>query len=140
MATTAQLPTQVSPPEFALSPALPHQIGGAEVWAFPVLPGDDGPLLGPGADEASEALGTDLLAALEVARATGRAGIDCRQRRMTSAILWLGACVAIWRSADSHAALRHRSTRRSSVHSRELAYEPHTSSIAPERRRRSTRR
>ena len=74
MATTAQLPTQVSPPEFALSPALPHQIGGAEVWAFPVLPGDDGPLLGPGADEASEALGIDLLAALEVARATGRAG------------------------------------------------------------------
>ncbi|HSU02987.1 MAG TPA: M17 family peptidase N-terminal domain-containing protein, partial [Nocardioides sp.] len=74
MATTAQLPTQVSPPQFALSPALPHQIGGAEVWAFPVLPGDDGPLLGPGADEASEALGVDLLAALDVARATGRAG------------------------------------------------------------------
>ena len=74
MATTAQLPTQVSPPEFALSPALPHQIGGAEVWAFPVVPGDDGPLLGPGAEEASEALGIDLLAALDVARATGRAG------------------------------------------------------------------
>ena len=74
MVTTAQLPTQVSPPQFALSPALPHQIGGAEVWAFPVLPGDDGPLLGPGADEASEVLGVDLLAALEVARATGRAG------------------------------------------------------------------
>ncbi|GAA1936806.1 leucyl aminopeptidase family protein [Nocardioides hwasunensis] len=70
----AQLPTQVSPPEFALSSALPHQIGGAEVWAFPVLPGEDGPLLGPGADEASEALGTDLLAALEAARATGRTG------------------------------------------------------------------
>ncbi len=68
------LPTQVSPPEFALSPALPHQIGGAEVWAFPVLPGDDGPLLGPGADEASEALGIDLLAALDAARGTGRTG------------------------------------------------------------------
>ncbi len=74
MVATAQLPTQVSPPEFALSPALPHQIGGAEVWAFPVLPGDDGPLLGPGADEASEVLGVDLLAALEISRATGRAG------------------------------------------------------------------
>ena len=37
MATSPQLPTQVSPPEFALSPALPHQIGGAEVWAFPVV-------------------------------------------------------------------------------------------------------
>jgi leucyl aminopeptidase len=71
---TPQLPPQVSPPEFALSPALPHQIGGAEVWAFPVLPGDDGPLLGPGADEASDALGVDLLAALEAARATGRTG------------------------------------------------------------------
>jgi leucyl aminopeptidase len=72
--TTAALPTQVSPPEFALSPALPHQIGGAEVWAFPVLPDEDGPLLGPGADEAAEALGIDLLAALEAARATGRTG------------------------------------------------------------------
>lgn len=68
------LPTQVSPPEFALSPALPHQISGAEVWAFPVLPGEDGPLLGPGAEEASEVLGVDLLAALEAARATGRTG------------------------------------------------------------------
>jgi leucyl aminopeptidase len=72
--TTAALPTQVSPPEFALSPALPHQIGGAEAWAFPVLPDEDGPLLGPGADEAAEALGIDLLAALEAARATGRTG------------------------------------------------------------------
>jgi leucyl aminopeptidase len=74
VATSAQLPTQVSPPEFALSPALPHQIGGAEVWAFPVLPDPDGLLLGPGADEASEVLGLDLLAALDAARATGRAG------------------------------------------------------------------
>ena len=61
MPSTA-LPPQVSPPEFALSPALPHQIGGAEVWAFPVLPDADGPLLGPGADEAGDALGVDLLA------------------------------------------------------------------------------
>ena len=74
MATTAQLPTQVSPPQFALSPALPHQVGGAEVWAFPVLPGVDGPLLGPGADEASELLGVDLLGLLESSRATGRTG------------------------------------------------------------------
>ena len=73
MPSTA-LPPQVSPPEFALSPALPHQIGGAEVWAFPVLPDEDGPLLGPGADEAGDALGVDLLAALEASRATGRTG------------------------------------------------------------------
>ncbi|MCF6376743.1 leucyl aminopeptidase family protein [Nocardioides KLBMP 9356] len=71
---TAQLPPQASPPQFALSPALPHQIGGAEVWAFPVLPDSDGPLLGPGADEASDALDVDLLAALEAGRGTGRAG------------------------------------------------------------------
>ncbi len=44
------------------------------MWAFPVLPDPDGLLLGPGADGASEALGVDLLAALEAARATGRAG------------------------------------------------------------------
>jgi leucyl aminopeptidase len=75
VADTASLPAQVSPPEFALSPALPHQIGGAAVWAFPVLPGDDGAvLLGPGADEASDVLGVDLLAALEAVRATGRTG------------------------------------------------------------------
>ena len=75
MADTVSLPAQVSPPEFALSPALPHQIGGAEVWAFPVLPGeDDSVLLGPGADEAAELLGVDLLAALEAVRATGRTG------------------------------------------------------------------
>lgn len=75
MGIPAQLPRQVSPPEFALSPALPHQIGGAEVWAFPVIPGDGGPLLlGPGAAEASDALGVDLLAALEAVRATGKTG------------------------------------------------------------------
>ena len=75
MVTTPQLPSQVSPPEFALSPALPHQIGGAEVWAFPVLAAGDGTLLlGPGAEEASDALGVDLLAALEVVQAKGAAG------------------------------------------------------------------
>ena len=88
MADTLSLPAQVSPPEFALSPALPHQIGGAAVWAFPVLRGEaadaaatDGDdagrpvvLLGPGADEAADALGVDLLAAAEAFRATGRAG------------------------------------------------------------------
>ncbi len=75
MAATPQLPAQVSPPEFALSPALPHQIGGAEVWALPVLPGEDGDvLLGPGADEASQQLGIDLLDLLDSSGATGRTG------------------------------------------------------------------
>ncbi|HXH81248.1 leucyl aminopeptidase family protein [Nocardioides sp.] len=77
MATTSQLPVQVSPPEFALSPALPHQIGGAEVWALPVIPadGEGGSVaLGPGADEAGDLLGLDLLGILEVHKATGRTG------------------------------------------------------------------
>jgi leucyl aminopeptidase len=75
VAALLQLPAQVSPPEFALSQALPHQVGGAEVWAFPVLPGDDGDvLLGPGGDEAADALGIDLLGVLEATRATGKTG------------------------------------------------------------------
>ena len=73
-ATLSPLPPQVSPPQFALSTALPHPIGGVEVLAFPVLPGPDGLLLGPGADEASDTLGVDLLDALDAGRGTGRAG------------------------------------------------------------------
>jgi leucyl aminopeptidase len=70
------LPTQVSPPKFALSDLRPHAILGVEVLALPVLPGDEGcsVLLGPGGDEVSEQLGTDLLALLEMHRATGKAG------------------------------------------------------------------
>ena len=45
------------------------------MWAFPVLPGEGGtPLLGPGAGDAADALGVDLLAALEAVRATGKTG------------------------------------------------------------------
>ncbi|HET9421490.1 MAG TPA: leucyl aminopeptidase [Nocardioides sp.] len=71
------LPVQVAPPDFAVSGLLPHAITGAEVVAIPVLPGtEDGdqPLLGPGADQLAEALGVDLLGALEVDRATGKTG------------------------------------------------------------------
>ena len=47
------LPSQVSPPDFALSEAVPHAIVGAEVVALPVLPGEAGSsaVLGPGSDE-----------------------------------------------------------------------------------------
>ena len=74
--TDPTLPVQVAPPEFAVSGLLPHAITGAEVVALPVLPGtdDDEPLLGPGADQLAEALGVDLLGALEVDRATGKTG------------------------------------------------------------------
>ena len=76
------LPAQVSPPDFALSDLRPHALPGVEVLALPVLPGDgdgDGDdagaaLLGPGAAEVADQLGTDLLALLDLADATGRAG------------------------------------------------------------------
>ncbi|QCX29079.1 leucyl aminopeptidase [Nocardioides jishulii] len=71
------LPAQVSPPEFAISANLPHEINGVEVLALPVLPApdeDSSVVLGPGAEEAAEALGIDLLAVLETTGATGRTG------------------------------------------------------------------
>jgi leucyl aminopeptidase len=73
---SAVLPTQVSPPEFALSDRWPESMPQTEVWALPVLPAESGGdiLLGPGADQAGAALGLDLLGYLESARATGRAG------------------------------------------------------------------
>jgi leucyl aminopeptidase len=77
VAVPSQLPAQVSPPEFALSPALPHQIGGAEVWALPVIPADvegECVVLGPGAEEAGELFDLDLLGLLEAQKATGKTG------------------------------------------------------------------
>src|SRR3954468_13213362 len=75
-APQVQLPSQVSPPDFALSAALPHGVVGVEVVALPVLPGEDGgaPLLGLGAADLADLLGIDLYGVLEVAAATGRAG------------------------------------------------------------------
>jgi leucyl aminopeptidase len=74
---TPQLPAQVSPPEVSLAAALPHEVRGAPVWALPVLAAEeeDGtPVLGPGAEPASELLGVDLLAALEATGARGAVG------------------------------------------------------------------
>jgi leucyl aminopeptidase len=75
------LPSQVSPPEFALSTAAPHAILGAEVVAVAVLPAEtpdsDEPaalILGPGAAELADQLDIDLLGVLELSRATGAAG------------------------------------------------------------------
>ena len=56
------LPPQVSPPQFVLAREAPLRGRQAEVVALPVLPGDDSPLLGPGAAELCEDSGTDLLA------------------------------------------------------------------------------
>jgi leucyl aminopeptidase len=73
---SAVLPSQVSPPEFALSALLPHSILGAEVVAVPVQPGEDGGsvVLGPGAAGLADATGVDLLAVLEADRFTGKIG------------------------------------------------------------------
>ena len=72
----ATLPSQVSPPEFALSAHPPHAIVGVEVVALPVLPADGpaGLTLGPDAAELGDQLDLDLLAILELDRATGKAG------------------------------------------------------------------
>ncbi len=72
------LPTQVTPPEIALSDVGPHAVRGVEVVALPVLPAGpeegDGPVLGPGAEELAGQLGVDLLALLEAEKATGKVG------------------------------------------------------------------
>lgn len=70
------LPTQVSPPQFALSERAPHEFAGVECWALPVLPAGeaDSGVAAPGAQEAAQSLGLDLLGALEASRATGKAG------------------------------------------------------------------
>jgi leucyl aminopeptidase len=67
------LPTQVSPPEFAVTATRPHALSGVEVIALPVLAGDS-LVLGPGSEEVGELLGIDLLAVLEADNATGKTG------------------------------------------------------------------
>ena len=68
------LPSQVSPPEFALSDVAPSRLTGVAIVAVPVLAGEDGPSLGPGAAEVAEDLGIDLLDVLSRADATGAPG------------------------------------------------------------------
>lgn len=72
------LPSQVSPPQIALSDVAPSAVLGADVVAVPVLSADasgtDGVTLGPGAAELLDELTEDLFALLDVAGATGAAG------------------------------------------------------------------
>ncbi|RHW28053.1 leucyl aminopeptidase [Nocardioides immobilis] len=76
--TDPVLPSQVSPPEFALSELLPAAIVGVDTVALPVLPGpaDDetAVLLGPGAADVIDAIDVDLLAVAELRRMTGAVG------------------------------------------------------------------
>jgi leucyl aminopeptidase len=57
-----------------LSGALPHALRGVDDVALPVLPGDDGVLLGPGADALGDRTGLDLLGSCEIVKATGKTG------------------------------------------------------------------
>ncbi len=68
------LPPQVSPPQFALSDLAPSRVVGIGVVAFPVLQGQDGPSLGPGAAELADDLGIDLFEVLRAADASGETG------------------------------------------------------------------
>jgi leucyl aminopeptidase len=72
------LPSQVSPPEFALSELLPAAIVGVDTVAVPVLPGPTGDesdvLLGPGAADLIEAIDVDLLGVAELRRMSGAVG------------------------------------------------------------------
>jgi leucyl aminopeptidase len=73
VSSTPTLPTQVSPPEFAVTATRPHALSGVDVIALPVLAGDS-LVLGPGSHEVGELLGVDLLAVLDAANATGKTG------------------------------------------------------------------
>jgi leucyl aminopeptidase len=68
------LPPQVSPPAFALTPLLPHQLTGVEVLALPFTVDDGNPVLGVGGAEAAESLGLDLSGVLSSRRAKGSGG------------------------------------------------------------------
>ena len=68
------LPPQVAPPEFELSSDVPSRHSGVRVAAIPVLAGEDGVLLGPGAAELADDLGIDLIELLGSAEATGKTG------------------------------------------------------------------
>src|SRR4051795_4967051 len=68
------LPTQVSPPQVALTDVAPSAVVGADVVAVPVLTDVDGMSLGPGAAELLDELGEDLFALLDASSAEGKAG------------------------------------------------------------------
>ena len=68
------LPTQVSPPQVALTDVAPSSVVGVDVVAVPVILEPGGPTLGPGAAELVDELGEDLFALLESASSTGKVG------------------------------------------------------------------
>lgn len=65
MSVDPVIPPQVSPPEFAVTDAPPSRVVGVPVVAVPVLEGENGPELGPGAAELIDDTGLDLFGLLE---------------------------------------------------------------------------
>ena len=68
------LPSQVSPPQIALSDVPPTRVVGADVVAVPVLEDGEDLTLGPGAAELLEEIDIDFFGLLEHAECTGKAG------------------------------------------------------------------
>jgi leucyl aminopeptidase len=68
------VPSQVSPPQIALSDAPPTGVVGADVVAIPLLTDEDGVALGPGSAELLDELDLDVFALLEQAEAKAAAG------------------------------------------------------------------
>ena len=68
------LPSQVSPPQVALSGVPPTGVVGADVIAVPILPDGDTVALGPGAGELLDQLDVDVFALLDDAKAKAAAG------------------------------------------------------------------
>jgi len=68
------LPSQVSPPQVALSDVPPTGVVGADVVAVPVVPDGEEITLGPGAAELLDELDVDFFALLEHAECTGKSG------------------------------------------------------------------
>lgn len=72
--SATELPTQVIPPQFALSDVDLSGVRGAQALVIAAYPGTDGPLLDASGEELGTSLGVDLLEVLALARATAKAG------------------------------------------------------------------
>ena len=115
------LPGQVSPPAFLLEEYDAGLLPAGALVALAVLPGadgTDGPVLGPGGAELSDALGVDLLEVLALHRATGAVGeVTVHALPGGGAVLLTGLGEARARDfRDAGAAIARAAKDRPSVH------------------------
>ncbi|GGO89396.1 leucyl aminopeptidase [Nocardioides phosphati] len=115
------LPGQVTPPAFVLEEYAAGQLPAGALVALAVLPGEDvtdGPVLGPGGAELSDALGVDLLEVLALHRATGAVGeVTLHALPGGGAVLLTGLGEARARDfRDAGAAIARAAKDRSRVH------------------------